>query len=166
MKFKVVGGYNTLRDRVLAMERGELAGNCGFNTGSLVSTVSEQYRQGKIRVLFQAGLSKDPRFADVPNVLDEAKTDADRRALEYMFATLELGRPFATAPETPADRVTLLRAAFDKAMKDPGLVAEAEKMKLGIDGMNGAETAAAVARLYETPRAVVERVQAALETTP
>jgi tripartite-type tricarboxylate transporter receptor subunit TctC len=166
LKFKVIAGYNTLPDRVIAMERGELPGNCGFNTGSIASTLSEPYRLGQFRILFQAALSKDKRFPDIPNVLEEAKTDADRRALEYMFATLELGRPFATAPETPSDRVDLLRTAFVRAMADPNLITEAGKMQLDIDWMTGVDTAASVGRLYQTPQSVIDRVQSILAVKP
>jgi len=162
MKFKVIAGYNTLPDRIIAMDRGELTGNCGLDTGSILSTMPDQYRQGKIRILFQAGLGKDPQFPDVPNVLDEAKTEADRQALDYMFATLELGRPFAAPAETPSDRIAFLRAAFDRTMKDSGLQEEAKKMQLSTDGMNGSETTAAVVDLYGTPRTVIDRVQAVL----
>ena len=40
---------------------------------------------------------------------------------------------------------------------------EAKKLQLDIDGMNGSDTAASVARLYDTPRAVVDRVQGILK---
>jgi len=166
MKFKVVTGYPGSSERLLAMQRGELTGNCGIDTGVILSTFAEQYRQGKIRVLLQAAINKDQRFADVPNILDEAKSDADRQALEYMFSALELGRPFATAAETPQDRVELLRRAFAQALADPGLVEDARKMKLDLNTMDGDATAAAVIRLYSTPRAVVERVQAMTDVNP
>jgi len=165
-KFRVITGYPATPDRMLAMERGELTGNCGVNTSSILATLARQYTEGKIRMLLQAAMRKDPRFPDVPNMLDEAKTPADRQALEYMFATLELGRPFVVAPETPPERVALLRRAFDQAMKDPGLVEEAGKLQLDLNTMTGAESAASVERLYATPRAVIERVQAAVEAKP
>ena len=165
-KFKVITGYPGSPDRMLAMERGELTGNCGINTSSIMATLARQYSEGTIRVLLQAAMRKDPRFPDVPNMLDEAKTPADRQALEYMYATLELGRPFVSAPETPPDRVALLRRAFDQAMKDSGLVEEAKKLQLDLNTMTGAESAASVERLYATPKAVIDRVQAAVEAKP
>ncbi len=166
MKFKIVTGYPGSPERLLAMQRGELTGNCGMDTSVILSMLGEQYRQGKIRVLFQAAVNKDPRFADVPNILDAAKDESGRQALEYMFSALELGRPFAAAGETPKDRVDLLRHAFDRAAADPGLVEEAQKMKLDLNTMDGDAAAAAVARLYSTPRTVVERVQAITSANP
>jgi tripartite-type tricarboxylate transporter receptor subunit TctC len=161
-KFKVVTGYKSTPERVLAMQRGELMGNCGIDTSAIQATFYKAYKQGKIKILLQGAIRKDPRFAAAPNILDEARKPPDREALEYMFATLELGRPFVTAGETPKDRVALLRRAFGLAMKDPGLVAEARKMQLDIDAMTGAECEAAVQKLYSTPRYVIDRVRAIL----
>lgn len=166
MKFKVITGYPGTPDRLLAMQRGELTGNCGVDTSVILSTFAEQYRQGRIRVVLQAAMTKDTRFPDVPNILDEAKTAGDRQALEYMVATLELGRSFAASGETPKDRIALLRHAFAEAMEDPGLIEEANKLQLDINTMDGDATAAAVARLYATPRSVIDRVQAILNADP
>jgi len=166
MRFKVISGYKSTPDRYLAMERGELTGNCGIDTSTILATFSNQYQEGKIRVILQAAMSKDSRFSDVPNIRDEARTAADRQALDFMFATLELGRPFATAGETPRDRIALLRQAFSRAMTDPGLVQEAKKLRLDIDSMDGETSAAAVARLYDTPRIAVDRVRAILNASP
>ncbi len=163
MKLKVIPGYIRIPDRILAMEQGELMGGCGFYTNTLMSTMYGPFSAGKIRPLFQGGLTKDRRFPNVPNALEEAKTPENRQALEYMYATLELGRPFAAPPETPPDRLKLLREAFDKAMKDPDLVEEAKRMQLDIDSMNGRDTAASVARLAQTPRSVITRVESVMK---
>ncbi len=166
MKFKVISGYLTSPDRLLAQERGELTGNCGYDTSTVLATLYEPYKSGKIRLLFQAAKKKDPRFPDVPNIRDEAKTPAALAALDYMFATLELGRPFAAPPETPPDRVALLRAAFERVVADPALIDEAKRLQLDLNTMTGAESAASVDGLYATPRAVVERVRAAVGGNP
>jgi hypothetical protein len=110
----------------------------------------------------QAGSAKDPQYPNVPNILDEAKTPDAKRALQFMFATLDLGRPLAVPAEVPADRVALLRRAFDKTMVDPDFIAEAGKLKIDISWVNGADTTASVDQLYDTPDAVVKRLQAAL----
>jgi len=163
-KFKLIPGYGGLESRLIAMERGELMGGCGYNTGTIKSQMATQYQERKFRLIFQGGLSKDKDFADVPNILDQAKNEADRQALQYLFATLELGRPFAAPAETPPDRVAFLRAVFDQTMKDPDLLAEANKLLMPIDGMNADETATAVARLYATPPSVISRVEGVLNS--
>lgn len=161
-KFKVISGYPGTPERYLAMERGELNGACGITTSTLRATLAQPYRDGKILLLAQGGIGKDPTFPDVPNMLDEAKTPQERQALEFMLGTQELGRPFAVAPEVPAERVALLRRAFEQSMKDPELVAEAKKLELDIESMDGVASTAAILRMYATPKDIVDRLQAAL----
>jgi tripartite-type tricarboxylate transporter receptor subunit TctC len=95
--------------------------------------------------------------------LDQAKTDAERAALRLMLARLEYGRPFFLPPNVPAARVEALRRAFDATMKDPAYLAEADKLKIDVDPMNGADLAAFVAQVSKTPEDTVARVRKALE---
>lgn len=161
-KFKVISGYPGTPERLLAMERGELTGACGITTSTLRATLAQQYKDGKILLVAQAGGQKDPTFPDVPNILDEAKTPEARQSLLFLFGTLDLGRPFAVAPEVPADRVALLQRAFVATMKDPELIEDAKKLQVDIDFMDGAKTRASVDTLYATPKSAVDVLQAAL----
>jgi tripartite-type tricarboxylate transporter receptor subunit TctC len=161
-RLKIIAGYNGTPQRLLAMERGELHGACGISTSTIRSTLYEAYKSGKIKVIVQAGIGKDPEFQDVPNIIEEAKTPEVREALQFLLEGLELGRPLASAPETPADRVALLRRAFDETMKDADLVGEAKKLQLDIDVRDAAATKVAADRLYDTPKSAIERLQMAL----
>jgi tripartite-type tricarboxylate transporter receptor subunit TctC len=96
-------------------------------------------------------------------MLELAKSEADRQAMTMLFARTEYGRPYFLPPDVPAERVAALRRAFDATMKDPGFLAEAEKLRLDIDPMTGEEVQALVGKLAETPAVVVARVRAALE---
>ena len=161
-KFKVIAGYAGTPERVLAMERGELHGACGITTSTLRATLAQPYREGKILLLAQGGGKKDPLFPDVPNFLDEAKMPESRQALDFMLGTQELGRAFASAPETPLDRVSYLRGVFDRTIKDADLLEDAKKLQLDIDPMDGAASAAVIDRMYATPTSIVDRLRAAL----
>jgi tripartite-type tricarboxylate transporter receptor subunit TctC len=79
------------------------------------------------------------------------------------MARLDVGRPFFLPPNVPPDRVAALRAAFDATMKDPDYLAEAEKLKIDVDPLTGAELAALVTQVSQTPTETVARVRAALE---
>lgn len=161
-RLKIIAGYPGTPSQIVAMEQGELDGACGISTSTIRSTLDRVYREGKIRVVVQAGIGTDPGFPDVPNIIEEAKTPESRQALSFLMEGLELGRPFAAAPETPADRVALLRRAFDRAMADPELIAEAGRLQLDINQRDAAATQAAADRLYATPRAALDRLAAAL----
>jgi tripartite-type tricarboxylate transporter receptor subunit TctC len=162
-KLKVVTGYKGTPDRVLAMERGEIEGACGLTTSLVKSNFSQQYKEGKLKVISQAGLSRDPDFPDAPNMLDQAKTPEQRQMLAFMYAQLQLSRAVAAPPGLSVDRMSTLRDAFDAAMADPGLREEAKQQKLDINPIDGEETARVVQRFFSSPPAVVEKVQALLK---
>jgi hypothetical protein len=114
-------------------------------------------------VLAQWALKKHPDLVDVPLVLDLAQSEADKQALRLALARLEYGRPFFLPPGVPAERVTALRRAFDAALKDPALIAEADKSKIEIDPLSGEEVTELVRQVSATPPEVIARVRAALE---
>jgi tripartite-type tricarboxylate transporter receptor subunit TctC len=162
-KFKVITGYESTPKIHLAMERGEVQGNGATNWTTLKLLNTNWIDDKKVRVLAQWGLKKHADLPHVPLVLDIAKTDADKQALRLALARLEYGRPFFLPPGVPAERVTALRRAFDAALKDAGLIAEAEKSKIEIDPLSGGEVAELVKQVNATPADVVARVRAALE---
>ena len=124
------------------------------------SQLADQAARGKIRLIAQASTRKDPRYPDLPNILDQAKTPELRQALEFLFVPLTLGRALASPPETPGDRVEILRKATLETMKDPEFVADAKKLNLDIEPMDAAETAKVANQLFATPEAAVARIRA------
>lgn len=162
-KFKIVTGYESTPKIHLAMESGEVQGNGATNWSTIKALNSNWLAEKKITLIMQWGLKKNPELTDVPLVMDMAKTDADRQALELALARLEFGRPFFLPPNVPADRVEALRRAFDAAVKDPGFLADADKSKIEVDPLTGEQVAALVAQVSRTPADTVARVRAAME---
>jgi tripartite-type tricarboxylate transporter receptor subunit TctC len=161
-KFKVVTGYESTPKIHLAMESGEVHGTIA-NWSTLKAINPGWIADKKIRIIAQWALKKNPELADVPLFLDLAKTDAERAALELMLARLEYGRPFFLPPNVPAPRLEALRRAFDATMKDPAYLAEADKLKIDVDPLSGAEVAALVEQVSRTPADTVARVRTAME---
>jgi tripartite-type tricarboxylate transporter receptor subunit TctC len=162
-KFKVITGYESTPKIHLAMESGEVQGNAATNWTTVKSLNPHWIAEKKIKLLAQWALRKHPDLADVPMVLDLAKTDAERQALLLVLARLEYGRPFFVPPGTPPERVAALRRAFDATMKDPNFLADAEKLKLDIDPLTGEQVAALVEQVARTAPETAARVRAALE---
>jgi tripartite-type tricarboxylate transporter receptor subunit TctC len=163
LKHKVISGYGSTAKINLAMESGEVHGAIAALT-SLRTLSSQWLADRKIKIITQWALRTNPELPGVPNALDLAKTEADRAAMQFVMARLDIGRPFFLPPKVPADRVAALRAAFDATMKDPAYLAEAEKLKIDVDPMNGADLTAFVAQISKTPADTVARVRKALET--
>jgi tripartite-type tricarboxylate transporter receptor subunit TctC len=162
MKFKVISGYPGTPERLLALQRGELTGACGISTTMFRSQLGGLAKDGKIRLIAQGSAQKDPAYPDIPNILDQAKTPELRQALEFLYAPLALGRSLAAAPETPKDRLDVLRKAAMATTKDPLFLEEANKLNIDIEPMNAEQTARVVEQMFATPPDVIARIQAAL----
>jgi tripartite-type tricarboxylate transporter receptor subunit TctC len=67
-------------------------------------------------------------------------------------------------PDLPADRLKMIRDAFNKTMRDPEFIADVKKEKLDLEPEDGEHLAALIAKMYQTPKAVVEKVTALLKT--
>jgi tripartite-type tricarboxylate transporter receptor subunit TctC len=161
-KFKVITGYEATPKIHLAMERGEVHGTWA-NWSTLKAIASQWIEEKKVRILVQWALRKHAELPNVPLILDYAKTDADRQALQLALARLEFGRPFFMPPNVPVERVTAIRRAFDATMKDPEFLAEAEKLKIEVDPLSGERVATLIEQIYRTPPETVARVRTALE---
>jgi tripartite-type tricarboxylate transporter receptor subunit TctC len=157
MKFKVVEGYKSATEVHIAMERGEVDGRCGISWDTLQALNADWLRDRKVRMLVQIGLDRIAELKDVPSVFDLSKTDEERQIWALWAAPLKMGRPFFAPPGMPAERVTLMRRAFDATMKDAELRAEAAKMNLAVDASTGEQVAALLKQVYATPKAVVEK---------
>jgi tripartite-type tricarboxylate transporter receptor subunit TctC len=162
-KFKLVKGYGGSAALRLAMERGETEAFCGVGLTFLRTT--GLIAPERANILVQVGLTKNPAMPKVPFVLDYARTDADRQLFTLLFGWLDFERPIAAPPGVPAERVRALRDGFDKAMKDPALLADAEKSQVSVAPMSGAAIAEFVDDVSRTPAAVTSRAAQILGRT-
>src|SRR5436190_1602673 len=163
LKFKVVRGYEGTPQINHAIERGEIQGQGGIGWAAVKAQVPQWIAEKKIKVIAQYGLKRYPELADVPSMLEQARSEPDRQALAMLFARTEYGRPYFLPPDVPADRVTALRRAFDATMRAPAFLAEAAKLQLDVSPMTGEEVQALVAELAKTPPEIAGRVKAALD---
>jgi tripartite-type tricarboxylate transporter receptor subunit TctC len=156
-KFKLVTGYVGSQETILAIERGEVHGRCVFSYSALKVAKPDWLRDKKINVLVLTALERHPDFPDVPAVVDLVTKQGDRQLLELMTGPSAMGRPFAAPPGLPANKAALLRRAFDATMQDPQFRSEAARIQADLAPTTGEEVQKLVARLYATPRSVVER---------
>jgi tripartite-type tricarboxylate transporter receptor subunit TctC len=159
-KFKIISGYPGGNDVVLAMERGEVEGRCGWSWSTVMATHADWVKQNKIHILVQLALEKHPDLPNVPLITDLAKTKEQQQLLKLVFARQAVGRPYFAPPGIPKDRLAVLRKAFMETMTDPDFLADAKRSKLEIVPVDGAKVETLVKEVYETPPAVVKRATA------
>ena len=162
-KIKLINGYSGTAPQLLALERGEIDGS-SMAYSTVLTLRPHLHRDKEIPVLLQIGRAKHPDLADVALLQDIMKSDEDRAIISVIFDKYQMGRPFFAPPGVPAERVELLRAAFDAVMKDPALIAEAAQLKLELSPLPGAEVQALIERLYATPEPMVRQARQLLGT--
>jgi tripartite-type tricarboxylate transporter receptor subunit TctC len=164
-RFEIVSGYKGTVDILLAMERGEVEGLCGYDWTSLKTQRPDWLRDKKVNILVQVALEPEAALTQlgVPRIANFVSNDDDRKALELIITQQVFGRPYFLPPGTPADRVQLLRDAFMKTMADPAFLEDAKKQRLDIDALDGEKVQKMVEALYAAPAAIVERAKAAVK---
>jgi tripartite-type tricarboxylate transporter receptor subunit TctC len=158
-RFKVVEGYKSSNEALLAVERGEVEGHVsGSSSGTLRAQVAPWLAEGKVRLLLQLGLIKDTSLPEVPSITEFVASDAQREALELVFAQQTMAWPLLAPPGIPAERLAALRAAFARTMTDPDFLAVAAQQKLEIHPVSGTDIEALLKRVYATPSDIVKHV--------
>ena len=152
---RIVLGYANTGDIWLAIERGEIDGNCTLMT-SIESLRPEWLPKGMIDVIVQFNETKHKTLPTVPTIFEVLKSDQEKQAINFLIASEEIGRPIIAPLGVPADRVAILRKAFDSMMKDPEFIAAAEKLNMEMDPISGEKAAAIAASIQNTPREAVE----------
>jgi tripartite-type tricarboxylate transporter receptor subunit TctC len=162
-KFKVVFGYPGSREMTMAMEKGEVHGQCGMGWSSMLTQYANLMKEDRVTLLVQERIKGHPDMdkLGVPRSGDFAKTDEQRQILQIIYAQETFGRPYFVAPEVPKERVEALRKAFMETWKDPELLAEAEKMKLEIGPIDGEELQRQLAAIYSSPPELLRKAREA-----
>jgi tripartite-type tricarboxylate transporter receptor subunit TctC len=159
-RFKIVTGYAGGNEINLAMERGEVQAR--NNTwSSWRATKAAWLKEGKINVIVQAG----PRAPDldVPSVEELARTPDERKLIELVVSGTRLGRPMATTPDVPEDRLAALRAAYRATMADPAFLAEAANLNFEVAPVYGEDMQKIVGEVMSTPKELATRAKHLLE---
>jgi tripartite-type tricarboxylate transporter receptor subunit TctC len=157
MKFKIIAGFPSSSDVFLAMERGEVDGICE-SLDSVSGKRPTWIPDKKVVILFQGGAVPNPSLKDVPFVPDLARTPQDKLAIEFLYAGQGIGRPFVAPPDLPADRIKMLRDAFNATMKDAEFLDDARRNMLDVEPEDGEHLAALIKKVYATPKPIVEKI--------
>jgi tripartite-type tricarboxylate transporter receptor subunit TctC len=163
-KFNIVTGYQGGQDVDLAVERGELQCRAFTIEAFFAREPFHTWRKkGFVRTVVQTGRSRDPKLPDTPTIyelMDQYKTpEATRRLGNVVLAAGALGRPIVGTPGIPAERVAILREAFNKTLNDPEFLAEIERRKYELQPVKGEELEAMAKDVIAQPPDVIERMR-------
>jgi tripartite-type tricarboxylate transporter receptor subunit TctC len=155
-----ISGYPGSNEQRLALERGELEGNCG----SWTAIPQDWIVNHRINALVRFSPKRPADMpASVPFVNELATSQEQRDLLDVLDGAGELGRPYIVSKRVPADRVKLLRAAFDAMLKDDAFLAEAQKQNLLLDPVSGEEAEKVIATIYAASPELARKVKEVLE---
>jgi tripartite-type tricarboxylate transporter receptor subunit TctC len=158
-KFKIVIGYKGSADTMLAMERGEVEGHSA--TYDTLKTVHPDWiTDKKVNIVVQYSLQRHPELPDVPTSSELAKLPEQRQILRAVSSAAEIGKFVLTAPGVPADRITVLRRAFDAMTADPDYIADAKKLRIELHPLTGAELQKIVAEVDNLTPDIVAKIKA------
>lgn len=160
IKVHHVLGYPGSAEERLAIERGELDGGCG----AWASNPPDWIINKKITpiVTFTKPSNADPTVK-APYIFDLAKTPEQKAILEILTAADLLGRPYVVSKAVPAQRLAVLRKAFDATMLDKEFLADAEQRILPIAPVSGVEAQQVVERLYKASPELVAQARNAVK---
>jgi tripartite-type tricarboxylate transporter receptor subunit TctC len=156
LPMKVVAGYASAAEVVVAIKRNEVDGRCGWSWSSLISWNRDMYEGKQLDVVLQLAAQKLDELPQVPLITDVAETDEQRTALRLIVSRQTMARPYVMPPGVPADRLQALRAAFDATMKDPAFLADAKKQDLEVRPTSGADADSLIREVYATPPVIVK----------
>jgi tripartite-type tricarboxylate transporter receptor subunit TctC len=153
---KLVAGYHSSADVVLAITRKEVDGRCGWSWSSLMAWNKEMYQSKAINVALQLSSRKLPELADVPSLIDVAREGEQQSALKLIISRQTMARPYVAPPGIPPERLKALRAAFDATMTDADFLADAQRQDLEVRPVSGPEADALISEIYASPPSVVK----------
>jgi tripartite-type tricarboxylate transporter receptor subunit TctC len=164
LKINTVLGYPGGSEIDIAVEKGEVM--CRGMTASPYfgrEPFLSWQKKNFVRVLLYTGAKRDERIPDVPTITEifdkEKVPESSRRVAQVILAAESFGRPIIGTPGIPADRVQMLRHAFDQSMKDPELLAETKKQLMDVDPTSGTNLEKLAQQILQQPPDVLARVK-------
>ncbi len=165
VKFRIVTGYKSGSDQDLAIERGEV--QCRSVTAASFfarEPFMTWQKKGFIRVLVQTPRQRNAKLAEVPTIyelMNRFKTpESNQRLVSLVLGADDFGQYVTAAPPgVAADRLKILRHAYDQALKEPDLLEESKKRNWDLDHISGEKLAALANSVMDSSPQLVERLK-------
>jgi tripartite-type tricarboxylate transporter receptor subunit TctC len=156
---KQIIGYPGSTEQQLAVERGELHGDCG----SWGSVPRHWIAEKKINIFARVSKVTLPELKDVPFIGDFADED-QKRVIQLLTTHNDMFRPFIVHKDTPPATLKMLREAFWQTVNGKAMLDEAHRTNREvIEPIRGENLDKLVAELYKTPANLVARAAEAVK---
>ena len=143
-KLKIVSGYQGNSTMVIAMERGEVDGVT--NSWDSWKSLNPAWLAREEDQSPGADRAEGEGAATSRRCRNSPATKTTARSSQLIISGDALGKPMATAPNVPAERVQALRDAFDATIKDPDFIKAAAAARIEINPIYGVAAAGHRAR--------------------
>ena len=153
--FTMVCGYRGSGPYMLAMERGEVDA-ISLNWATWNAKLMDKYKSGAYKVYMQVGLTRNKAIPNTPLIQEVVGTEKTKPVYEWAGAGADIGRALFGAPGMPEERIKILRAAFDKLVKDEAFKKDVLKRGFLFDPAPGAELDKISKRILAAPKDVIE----------
>jgi len=157
LPMKVVAGYGSAAEIVVAIKRSEVDGRCGWSWSSLMSWNRDMFESRQVDVVLQLAARKLDELPDVPLITDVAEHPDHAAVLRLIVSRQTMARPYVVPPGVPAERLQALQRAFNATMADPAFLADARRQDLEVRPVSGAEATALLHDAYTTPPELVRQ---------
>jgi tripartite-type tricarboxylate transporter receptor subunit TctC len=153
---RTITGYPGRTEIFLAMERGEVDGECGTPEAYPEHWIKDK----KANMIVRFSEAPSPEVpAEIPWIGQFLTSKEDLPVLKLLTIANELGRPIVASRQVPSAQVEMLRAAFDAAMRDANYIAVAAKRQLTVSPVSGKEAQDMIGQIVSAPKAVSERAR-------
>ena len=157
-KYKVIRGYQSSRQQILAMEKGELGGVGSTGLTDILAR-KDWMDGGFVKFLYAISRTRSKHLPDVPALTELAGDDIARNVLGMLGSVSDVGQTIMGPPGMDSARTAQLRRAFDALMKDPEFIADAAKLTIDVEPLTGAALEKLVAASVSGPAEVMEKLR-------
>jgi len=157
-KMKLVAGYPSGSDKVLAVERREADG-FWMPYITLAELYPSYLKEQKLRVILQSATIRNKQIPDVPTMLELTSDQEVQQVFRYLVSNDELGRSLFTTPGVPPIRVGRLRSAFQTMLLDSEFQADAKKIGMPLGPASGEDVDKIVLDTFNVSQTALKRVK-------
>ena len=160
LRIKLIPGYRDSNALFIAVERGEIDARSLDYSAVRSSRPDWLKPDSPVHAVLQFGIAKrHPDFANAPTARELARTPEQVALLDLAELSNALARPFAAPPNLQPERAAALQKAFVDVVADKDYLAEAEKLRIEISPLTGAQMLDTIRKLAAAPPDVLEHMR-------